>query len=1005
MASAKLSISHKLVSQDSTNRTAKVTVNLSMTWSNGIRNTSNPKGTLKIDGKSYTFRKSFNSNRKRSGSITLYTKTVDVKYGSNGKKTLTCSASFATGTSAKTIKASYSTTLSSIASTSAPQKTDNNIIKKLDVQTGTDNTLFATWDWSKANTEEYSIEWWYYTGDGVAFEGNRTTTTIKQSTYSMPTNATSVIFKVKPVSKTHKVKKKTVAYWTSSWYSKTFNASALPPTTPSSTPTVSIEDYNLTAELQNLDVNGNQIQYEIVRDDEALYKSVAVDIIMSSASYLVGVDAGHKYKVRARSKRDSEYSDWTDYSDNVQTEPAAPSAFTTCKATSSTSVYLEWNSVMNTDTYDIEYANKASYFDTGDGTTAITGITTTKYEKLELETGKEYFFRVRAVNSAGESKWSDASSVIIGTSPEAPTTWSYSTSAIVGETMTLYWVHNAEDGSDQTHAEIELNVDGATSTITIDTPTSSDEDDESTYTYNLDTSTYSEGSEILWRIRTSGVTSEYGDWSVQRTINVYRQPELELRLLDSEGEDINTVKSFPFYISGTATPTSQTPIGYYITIVSNGTYETVDSLGNTVMINEGDEVYSEYYDVSANLELELTPSSVNLEPEMAYTIQGTVSMNSGLSGNATIEFSVGWNETAHTPDAEVFVDNTTLTASIRPYCEVDDVTYYRVDYDATIGVYTETSEKIDEITGEPIGNLVATRYLVTYEAETDTYIETTTIVTAPDGVMLEGVLTNNDNVVYIVEGSLSYYYYEVETYTGYTNNDHMVYAGKDQNGATVYFYVVVGDNPTLVEGLTYSVYRREFDGTFTEIATNIKNNATYVTDPHPALNYAKYRVIAIDDATGAVGYNDIPAIPMGETSMVLQWKEEWGDLLVSSINEDDIPETPEWSGFMLKLPYNLGVSNSHSPDVELVEYIGRKHPVPYYGTQLGESASWTAEFDKGDEDTLYLIRQLAIWMGDVYVREPSGSGYWAQVTVSYSQKYDSLVIPVTFNITRIEGGM
>ena len=107
---------------------------------------------------------------------------------------------------------------------------------------------------------------------------------------------------------------------------------------------------------------------------------------------------------------------------------------------------------------------------------------------------------------------------------------------------------------------------------------------------------------------------------------------------------------------------------------------------------------------------------------------------------------------------------------------------------------------------------------------------------------------------------------------------------------------------------------------------------------------------------------------------------------------------------MIKFPYNIDVSNSNSADVSLVEYIGREHPVSYYGTQKGETATWNVEFDKSDTETLYALRRLAAWMGDVYVREPSGSGYWAQVNVSFSQKHTELVIPVTFTITRVEGG-
>ena len=108
---------------------------------------------------------------------------------------------------------------------------------------------------------------------------------------------------------------------------------------------------------------------------------------------------------------------------------------------------------------------------------------------------------------------------------------------------------------------------------------------------------------------------------------------------------------------------------------------------------------------------------------------------------------------------------------------------------------------------------------------------------------------------------------------------------------------------------------------------------------------------------------------------------------------------------MLKLPYNIDVSDSNEMDVSLIEYIGRSHPVSYYGTQLGVTSTWNVDIPKSDKNTLYGLRMLAIYAGDVYVREPSGSGYWANISVSYDQKHRDLVIPVTLSIKRVEGGM
>lgn len=114
---------------------------------------------------------------------------------------------------------------------------------------------------------------------------------------------------------------------------------------------------------------------------------------------------------------------------------------------------------------------------------------------------------------------------------------------------------------------------------------------------------------------------------------------------------------------------------------------------------------------------------------------------------------------------------------------------------------------------------------------------------------------------------------------------------------------------------------------------------------------------------------------------------------------------PLWSGSLVKLPYNIDVSDKNGVDVSLVEYIGRKRPVSYYGTQLGETSSWKTEIPRGDIDTLYALRRLAVYTGDVYIREPSGTGYWANVAVSISQTHCEVKIPISFDITRVEGGI
>ena len=753
---------------------------------------------------------------------------------------------------------------------------------KLDVQTGTDRTIFATWAWTKSYTDHYEIKWYYSTGDGVLFVGTDSTSTSKQSTYSAPENAKSVAFRVKPIAKKHKVNGKDTYYWTASWSTiKYYNLKSNPPSAPP-TPNVTIDNLKLTAKLENISLNATQIQFQIIKNDVTVFKTGTANIVTNSATYSCAVTAGYNYKVRCRAVRGKEYSAWSDYSSDQGTQPAASKGWEFIKALTSTSVEVNWYPVKNAKTYEIEYTTEKRYFDSSNQVQSLSVDATLQWSHAEitgLETGKEWFFRMRAVNDNGHSAWTEIKSIILGKDPIAPTTWSSTTTCIVGEPLILYWVHNSEDGSSQKYAELELTIDGRIETYTIQNTTDEEEKDK-TSSYAIDTSSYVEGTKIQWRVRTSGITNTYGDWSIQRTVDIYAPPTLELSVTDIDGNLLETLTTFPFYISGVAGPNTQKAIGYHLSIIANEGYQTIDQIGNFKMVSQGEEVYSKFFDTSEDLLVEMSANNVDLENNISYKVSCTVSMDSGLTAESSSEFTVAWTDEQYEPNAEIGFNEDTISTYIRPYCE-------------------------------------------------------------------------------------------------------------DAEG-------------NLIEGVILSVYRREFDGEFTELATNIDNMSnTYISDPHPALDYARYRIIAMSSSTGAVSYYDMPGYPIGEKSLVIQWDEQWSTF--DTTNEDPL-ETSPWSGSLLKLPYNVDVSDSYNPDVELVEYIGRKHPVSYYGTQRGTSQTFNAEIDKTDEETLHALRRLSIWMGDVYVREPSGSGYWANVSVSFSQKHCELTIPVTLSVTRVEGG-
>ena len=728
--------------------------------------------------------------------------------------------------------------------------------------------------------ENYKVEWYYDSGDNVWFSGSSTTSTIENSVYSAPSNALRIKVEVTPVSKMHEVNGKEVPYWTGSPVSAEYMMVTSPPETPSS-PTVTIEEYKLKAEITNIsDGRCDQLAFEVYKGDE-MFTAGFAPVLNRRATYQITIAAGYDYRVRCAAINlyggGRLYSEWSDFSDSAGTIPSAPSRITRCKANSRTSVLLGWPKVFNAKTYDLEYTTKREYFDTSDSTTVVNGIESNRYERTGLETGHEYFFRVRAVNDNGESGWSDISSCSIGKKPAAPTTWSSTTTAVTGEPLNLYWVHNAEDGSSQVKAELEIYYNSDKKVHTIVNTTDEDLKDK-TSVYSIDTSKYSEGTKIKWRVRTCGVTEEYGDWSIQRTIDIYAPAVADLRVTDYTGNPLGTLTAFPIKITCQGLPATQKPTGYHITVLSNEQYNTIDYKGDKITVASGEEIYSKYFDISESLSTELSAGDIDLRNGVSYTLKCTVAMDSGLTAESSVIFNVNWSETTYHVDASIGIEEDAYTAYISPLCPED----------------------------------------------------------------------------------------------------------------------VNGD-------ILLSIYRREFDGRFTELATDIESNSnTWITDPHPALDYARYRIVGRSKTTGAVSYYDPPGYPVNGNSVIIQWDEEWREF---NTEEGAAMEQQPWAGSLLSIPYNIDVSDSNNPDVALVKYIGRSHPVTYYGTQLGTTSTWSMDIPKYDKDTLYALRRLQIWMGDVYVREPSGSGYWANIRVQFSQKHCEVTIPVTFSITRVEGGI
>lgn len=204
-----------------------------------------------------------------------------------------------------------------------------------------------------------------------------------------------------------------------------------------------------------------------------------------------------------------------------------------------------------------------------------------------------------------------------------------------------------------------------------------------------------------------------------------------------------------------------------------------------------------------------------------------------------------------------------------------------------------------------------------------------------------------------------------------------------------------GPEGELLSGVTLSVWRLGDPNEL--IAEWMANDGDAVClDAHPTFGYCTYRIVATDTTSGAQGFSDV-TIDIAAPGIVIQWDEEWSD----PTNDSD---GVSFSGQRLVLPFNVDVTEQWTKQSSLNEWAGRKSPVSRYGTQRGHTATWTCSLNRYKGlDQVNAVRKLATHMGDVYVREPYGSGYWAHVDVgSLGATHGNPEVQVSLNVTRVE---
>lgn len=916
--------------------------------------------------------------------------------------------------------------------------------------------------------KEYQVTWYYLLPNLTKWLYEKSTITSwdsNNSTFTIPDTATKVKVGVKLVLKKGTKTPPSFPQAVSNVY---VTSGAFLPSTPSLvTPSIdekgrvtipiSIDQAQVTSGVDEVWFNVKYGYRENGVDHISSTGTITkVPIKNNLATLVETVPVGYfyMYRVAAHSTSSNKTSTWSNFSNQFYTKSETPSGLWV-ETDSSSSVVLHFRARGYVEGYEAQWASEERYLGTnieGAGSTSwneenreVVDHTIVHYVE-GLETGHSYFFRVRANSgSYGITSWSRAVPLVIGRAPGPPSIYSSKTAAEIGETVNLYWVHNSQDGSSQTQAEIELYINNDQDILNdnpvfVTNPYIEDEYQKDK-TLSLPISltanshydpdhydrvySFKDADILFWRVRTRGVYS-----GSSKT----RGKSFRIKFEDD---------STPVNVRLPDTPTS---------------IREIRAIGGTKNINYRG------YSVLSDADYSYDGRRVTIRPSM---IERCYTNNTSLSAAVSIEYSYNtggfgdWSSMKQVsmyekPTASIAIKtgwtiDPTNPDDLAPIEEVDPVdiidtypiavvmsatpeTQEAISFYLTIrnagAAYNTTNAIGEEITVGP-NEAIYQAYFdkvdeIGFSAEGRAN-KKTVILTPSDVIFENGESYNFDLEVYMNSGlsdttSMS----EVDVYldesSAFTPDATII---PDLDNMMAHIQVSCFDdeenpddsapeydedelNDTLTQNVLLDVYRIETDGTTTLIDSGLINNGSAtVTDPHPSLDFARYRVVARKTNTAKSVSMDFEE-EMGIHSLVIQWDEVGLDAFdISSLvaEEDDVDEALSqitYNRGMLVLPWNVDTSEDYKPDVSMISYIGREHPVAYYGTQKGATASWSTVIDKQDKITLFRLRKLARYMGDCYVREPSGTGYWANVQVNWSQTHNEPAIPVSITVVRVD---
>lgn len=832
------------------------------------------------------------------------------------------------------------------------------------------------------------------------------------------------VSKTRKVTKKYTVKKKSetvtesvtldLAYWTASWtgyvtttapaLSDADKAKMAKPTVVLAAPQTSLRADGSVRVTWSRPMESTVTHVTLCRTADGADASgrinVAKNLPLTTLEYNdTGVSAGHAYRylLIPYNSNSKSWGPVGSMSDDLETRPLAPTGLT-ASAAGASSALLEWKDngyrycgsgyrIFRSEHADAWVKDAAgAWVPARDDIEEVANDLErtggqNRFTVTGLDSGKHWHFRIALVGDGGASPLSGMASCVLAATPAAPTPAYVAAHAVAGEAVTLAWTHNAEDGSAQTAAEVEVTATppgGAAETETLLAGGAE--------SVELPTSGMTDGTAVSWRVRTMGVASAgWSPWARGGDITVHVKPTagIEARQSAEDGERVDSgtpLGALPLVLVLTAGGSaSQTPVSWAVELSPKSGFSYVGDDGDDEWMAGGTAMLSLYIDANDpefDAERQVVPigaADAAFASGVELDVRAMVVMDSGLQSDwATCTVIPQWDASLPEPDAsaEVMPD---YTAAIWPYCEdprtiADGSAWMLEGTRLTLAGPDEaaacTISYLDEGGGTRTQDLGETAFPAVVElSELDGYV-------SPLEACIAGFDGDPDTVVDLTPESADPH----ETY------ETIRYA----------------------EDVALSVYRIDSDGSSSPIASGLANNgAVVVTDPHPSFGSCWYRVCANSLLTDQVTFSDIQLQTPFEFLLI-----QWGESSEPVADSDEAEGVVTFACESVTIAANVAPVERGRKDKTLNAYIGREYPVVDYGTQLGITGDTGGAFNiEVESGVIPQLRKLARAMEPAYVRWPAhvgGMGYWADVDVEVSHPEKGAKALVRLSITRVE---